>query len=121
MFAVLLCFVVVVFSSATTQFCFQFNREGTHKTLDKELVIMLLQLVLKDTNRVSLDRLDSFCRFLDHTKDYPRITLDQWTSFWDFSQECDDLSGYDENTSAWPVMIDEYVEFMEAEQKHGRK
>lgn len=82
---------------------------------------MLLQLVLKDTNRVSLDRLDSFCRFLDHTKDYPRITLDQWTSFWDFSQECDDLSGYDESTSAWPVMIDEYVEFMEAEQKHGRK
>jgi hypothetical protein len=43
-----------------TQFCFQFNREGTHKTLDKELVVMLLQLVLKDTNRVSLHRLEVF-------------------------------------------------------------
>ena len=42
------------------QFCFQFNREGTHKTLDKELVVMLLQLVLKDTSRVSQTRLDSF-------------------------------------------------------------
>jgi hypothetical protein len=41
--------------------------------------------------------------------------------FLDFSQEYDDLSGYDENTSAWPVMIDEYVEFMEAEQKQGKK
>ena len=99
------------------QFCFQFNREGTHKTVDKELVIMLLQLVLKDSNRVSADRLDSFCRFLEATKDYSRITFDQWPSFWDFSQECDDLSGYDENTSAWPVMIDEYVEFAEAERK----
>lgn len=97
------------------QFCFQFNREGTHKTVDKELVIMLLQLVLKDSNRVSVTRLDSFCRFLESSTDYRRITLDQWTSFWDFSQECDDLSGYDENTSAWPVMIDEYVEFMQAE------
>ena len=82
---------------------------------------MLLQLVLKDTSRVSQNRLDSFCRFLETTKDYQRITLDQWTSFWDFSQECDDLSGYDENTSAWPVMIDEYVEFVEAEQKDEMK
>ncbi|KAI2497737.1 hypothetical protein MHU86_16779 [Fragilaria crotonensis] len=40
------------------KFCFQFNREGTHKTVDKELVIMLLQLVLKDSNRVSVSRLE---------------------------------------------------------------
>mmetsp|Transcript_5816 Transcript_5816/g.9665 ORF Transcript_5816/g.9665 Transcript_5816/m.9665 type:complete len:253 (+) Transcript_5816:341-1099(+) len=103
------------------KFCFQFNREGTHKTLDKELVVLLVQLVLNDTNRVSKQRLASFCQFLEACEeDYKRITLDQWTSFWDFSQELgddEDLSAYDEATSAWPVLIDEYVEYMEEQQK----
>ena len=108
------------------KFCFQFNREGTHKTLDKELVVGLLQLVLKDTNRVARDRLDSFCKFLEDSGDtYERITLDQWLSFWDFSvsPECDDLSAYDEDTSAWPVLIDEYVEYTKKEEqgKNGKK
>ena len=101
------------------KFCFQFNREGTHKTVDKELVIMLLQVVLKDSNRVSLERLNTFCSFLEASPDYRRITLDQWTSFWDFCQEYeDDLSAYDESTSAWPVMMDEYVEYLEKEASH---
>jgi hypothetical protein len=99
------------------KFCFQFNRQGTHRTLDKDLVVALLQLVLKD--RVTQDRLESFCEFLTamagtpKEQQYSRITLDQWTSFWDFCVECEDLSNYDECTSAWPVLIDEYVDYME--------
>lgn len=98
------------------KFCFQFNRQGTHKTLDKELVVALLQMVLKD--RVPGDRLDSFCEFLSSMEgkleqQYNRITLDQWASFWDFCVECEDLSAYDQSSSAWPVLIDEYVEYME--------
>lgn len=50
-----------------------------------------------------------------------RITLDQWMSFWDFCQECDDLSTYDEANSAWPVLIDEYVEYMEERETGGKK
>lgn len=80
---------------------------------------MLLKLVLQDNNRVPADRVESFCNFLETHKDYGLITLDQWTSFWDFSQECEDLSAYDEATSAWPVLIDEYVEYMEELQKKG--
>ena len=97
------------------KFCFQFNRQGTHRTLDKDLVIVLLRLVLKE--RVSKERLDLFCQFLESSDSYSRITLDQWVSFLDFSLECEDLSNYDESTSAWPVMIDEFVEYMEKEQK----
>lgn len=93
------------------KFCFQFNRQGTHRTLDKELVVALLKLVLKD--RVPSDRLDTFCEFLEGAEQHTRITLDQWASFLDFCHECEDLSTYDESTSAWPVMLDEYVEFME--------
>jgi hypothetical protein len=97
------------------KFCFQFNRQGTHRTLDKELVVALLALVLKD--RIPSDRLETFCEFLEGAEQHTRITLDQWASFLDFCYECEDLSTYDESTSAWPVMLDEYVEFMEERQK----
>jgi len=97
------------------KFCFQFNRQGTHKTLEKELVIALLVLVLKD--RVSKDRVSAFIRFLEQTTQYSRITLDQWCSFLEFCLECEDLSTYDEVNSAWPVLIDEFVEYMEEQGK----
>lgn len=98
------------------KFCFKFNLSGTHRTLQKELVVELLKLVLKD--RVSLDRIESFCNFLESSDNYTRITLDQWCSFLDFSNEVgDDVTNYDESTSAWPVMIDEYVEYIDKLQK----
>ena len=100
------------------KFCFQFNRQGTHRTLDKELVVALLKMVVK--GRIAQDRLDSFCDFVESQESYTRITLDQWTSFLDFCYECEDLSSYDESTSAWPVLIDEYVEFMEERQKNKK-
>lgn len=96
------------------KYCFQFNRQGTHRTLDKDLVVALLQIVLKD--RIPQDRLATFCTFLEKSQ-YTRITLDQWASFLDFCYECEDISSYDVNNSAWPVLIDEYVEFMEEQEK----
>ena len=86
--------------------------EGTHKTLDKDLVIALMDLTLK--GRIDSNRLLTFQEFLTSTKDtsYNRITLDQWMSFLDFSLECPDLSQYDEESSAWPVLIDDYVDYV---------
>ena len=72
-------------------------------------------MVLKD--RIPDERLETFCEFTETQKSYTRITLDQWTSFLDFCHECEDLSTYDESMSAWPVLIDEYVEYMEEKQK----
>ncbi len=74
--------------------------------------------------RVATDRIDTFCDFLDSTKDenYSKITLDQWRSFLDFSYEypnAESLEGYDEGDSAWPVLIDEYCEYMA--KKAGKK
>eukprot|EP00527_Entomoneis_sp_CCMP2396_P006588 CAMPEP_0198144296 /NCGR_PEP_ID=MMETSP1443-20131203/14355_1 /TAXON_ID=186043 /ORGANISM="Entomoneis sp., Strain CCMP2396" /LENGTH=222 /DNA_ID=CAMNT_0043807659 /DNA_START=360 /DNA_END=1028 /DNA_ORIENTATION=+ len=98
------------------KFCFTFSRQGTHKSLDKELTLALLKLVLSG-DRIPKDRLDSFTSFLEENSTYTHINLDQWTSFLDFCLEVQDLSNYDESTSAWPVMIDEYVDFMEELQK----
>jgi Cullin binding len=78
------------------------------------MVVALMNMILK--GRVADDRLATFCKFLEKQESYSRITLDQWSSFLDFCYECEDLSSYDESVSAWPVLIDEYVEFMEAQQ-----
>ena len=80
------------------------------------MVIALIQMTLKD--RIAADRLETFCSFIETQQTYTRITLDQWTSFLDFCYECEDLSTYDESNSAWPVLIDEYVEYMEEQQKN---
>lgn len=107
--------------SSFFKFCFQFNRAGTHKTLDKDLVVALLKMCLTG-ERIAPHRLNTFCEFLETTKDesYSKITLDQWRSFLDFSYEYADaeaLKGYDESESAWPVLIDEYVEYMEKQRE----
>mmetsp|Transcript_6582 Transcript_6582/g.13754 ORF Transcript_6582/g.13754 Transcript_6582/m.13754 type:complete len:242 (-) Transcript_6582:192-917(-) len=100
------------------KFCFTFSRQGTHKSLDKELTLALLKLVLGAGDRVPKERLESFTTFLEQdSSQYTHINLDQWASFLDFCLEVQDLSTYDESTSAWPVMIDEYVEYMEEQQK----
>ena len=79
------------------------------------MVVALLKMVLQ--GRIADERLDTFCTFLEAQNSYTRITLDQWVSFLDFCFECEDLSAYDESMSAWPVLIDEYVEYMENQQK----
>jgi hypothetical protein len=84
------------------------------------MVIALLKMCLTG-GRITSHRLETFCDFLNATKDetYSKITLDQWRSFLDFSYEFPaDLDSYDESESAWPVLIDEYCEYME---KLGKK
>ena len=79
------------------------------------MVVLLWQMLL--TERIPRERLETFCEFVEKNDEYTKITLDQWKSFLDFCYECEDLSAYDESSSAWPVLIDEYVEYMEEKQK----
>ena len=88
------------------------------------MVIALLNMCLTD-GRIPPHRLETFCDFLKCTKDenYSKITLDQWRSFLDFTYEypdADALKSYDESESAWPVLIDEYCEYMEKLEKKIR-
>ena len=85
--------------------------------MDKDLVAALISMTLNE--RIANDRLTTFTEFLNSVQDasYDRITLDQWTSFLDFCHECEDLNDYDEESSAWPTLIDDYVEYMENLQK----
>ena len=67
------------------KFVFQFSREGTHKTIEKDMVVALLQMVLCDRNN---SHLNSFCEYLNSTgEENGRISLDAWQSFLSFSLE----------------------------------
>lgn len=107
----------IYYKPKSPKFCFQFNRAGTHKTLDKDLAIALLRLCLTGSGRITHERLDSFCAYLEATtaETHSKITLDQWRSYLDFSYEYpneETLGNYDEGESAWPVLIDEYCDYM---------
>lgn len=94
------------------RFCFTFSREGTHKTIEKELAVALLQMVL-DTTRAP--HLDYFLDFLNQNTQHTRITMDQWDSFLQFNH----IVGIDvsnmEDDGAWPLLLDEYVEWRNAQ------
>lgn len=90
------------------RFVFQFSREGTHKTLERDVVLALLPIVL-DANRAP--HLPAFLRFLGGAgQAHQRITLDQWDSFLQFNHTVAvNLSNWEEG-GAWPLLLDEYVE-----------
>jgi len=58
---------------------------------------------------------DKFIKFLDEQQSYKVLNLDQWMSFLEFSRSVKgNFENYDEN-SAWPVLLDEYVEWARAQ------
>jgi DCN1-like protein 4/5 len=79
--------------------------------------VELLNMVL-DSNRCI--HLTNFLEFLQTTS-YKSLSLDQWDSFYLFSQSIDlDCSNYDED-SAWPILLDEYVEWRVSANKKDTK
>lgn len=69
----------------------------------------MLKLVLQNRPFVQ-----SFCEYLLLQTDYKKMSMDQWTSFFRFSIHVkEDLSNYDSN-SAWPVLLDNYVEWLQS-------
>jgi len=76
------------------KFVFQFSREGTHKTIEKDMIATLLPLVVDDNRAPHLDYFLEFLKGCNHQ----RITLDQWDSFLQFQQTVPlDLTNYDED------------------------
>eukprot|EP01039_Chlorochromonas_danica_P002017 gene2017-2200_t len=89
------------------RFVFQFSREGTHKTIEKDVIVQLLPLVLDEQRAPHLSLFLSFLSSCSHT----RITLDQWDSFLLFNHNVHvNLDNWEEG-GAWPLLLDEYVEW----------
>ncbi|KAJ3410475.1 DCN1-like protein 4 [Chytridiales sp. JEL 0842] len=84
---------------------FGFAKEQDQKCLDVEVSKSLWKLM------PNFAHVDMLVQFLEEEKPVKVINKDQWMSFYDFSTAVkEDLTSYDD-TSAWPVLFDEYVEW----------
>ncbi|XP_019768707.1 DCN1-like protein 4 isoform X2 [Dendroctonus ponderosae] len=92
---------------AVFRYAYDFARDKDQRSMDMETAKAMLQLLL--AKQWSLFK--QFDEFLDQSK-YKVINKDQWCNILEFSRTIfNDLSNYDVD-GAWPVMLDEFVEWL---------
>ncbi|KAG5182380.1 Cullin binding-domain-containing protein [Tribonema minus] len=90
------------------RFVFTFSREGTKKTVEKDIVCALLPLVLPDSTR-GQGATSQFVEFLEATDSVKIVTQDQWNSFLEYAKSVGtDIDRYDTDSS-WPLLLDDFV------------
>lgn len=87
-------------------YLFDYNKAPNAKTLPVELAVALWNVILKDKYK----RLQDWIDFVQGQ--YKKaITKDVWTQFFEFTITINtDFSNYEED-GAWPVIIDEFIEY----------
>ncbi|XP_076248842.1 DCN1-like protein SCCRO4 [Calliopsis andreniformis] len=89
------------------RYAYDFARDKDQRSMDMETARVMLQLLLGK----HWPLFSQFAQFLDQSK-YKVINKDQWCNILEFSRTINhDLSNYDLD-GAWPVMLDEFVEWL---------
>ncbi|XP_074312718.1 uncharacterized protein LOC141648133 [Silene latifolia] len=88
--------------------------EEKQKSIDIESICQLLDLVLGSQFRAQVDY---FIEYLQAQTDYKVMNMDQWMGFYRFCNEISfpDFSNYDAD-HAWPLILDNFVDWMKAKQ-----
>ncbi|KAJ3167657.1 DCN1-like protein 4 [Geranomyces variabilis] len=95
-------------------FAFAFAKEEDQKSLSIEHAQGMWQILCPPDR---FEHIEPFLRFIAEKHPVKVVNKDQWRSFIEFSNVVDgDLAGYDES-SAWPVLFDDYVAWRRAQKK----
>ncbi|KAI8597467.1 hypothetical protein EDD21DRAFT_215885 [Dissophora ornata] len=93
------------------RYIFMFAKDSEQKCMPLETACAMIQTVMKGRPHEK-----RFVEFLEVKKPVKVINKDQWYNFLDFSDSiAEDMSNYDGASSAWPVLLDEYVEWRNEE------
>ncbi|XP_070553241.1 DCN1-like protein 5 [Ptychodera flava] len=91
------------------RYAYDFARDKDQRSMDIETAKIMLSLLLGRQWVL----FSSFHQFLEQSK-YKVINKDQWCNILEFSRTINsELTNYDED-GAWPVMLDEFVEWQRA-------
>ncbi|KAG2200834.1 hypothetical protein INT47_001365, partial [Mucor saturninus] len=91
-------------------FTFNYAKTTGQKSMDVETAIAFWQIMLQDKYPI----VKSFIQFLQEAHPVKVINKDQWSNMLYFCQSVpEDLRNYD-NTSSWPVLFDDYVEWRQS-------
>jgi DCN1-like protein 1/2 len=91
-------------------FAFNYNKEPDQKSLANADAIATWQLFYQG----KWAHINKWCEFIE--KFGKSIPLDTWKQFYHFVEEFgDNLTNYNPDEGSWPVVIDEFVEFMRAQ------
>lgn len=98
------------------RFAFDFAKEENQRSLDMDTAKIMLTLLLGGQWPLQ----SSFTQFLEQQQGrYKVINKDQWCNVLEFSRSIHpDLSNYDED-GAWPVMLDEFVDWLKEQRGLG--
>ncbi|GLC39322.1 hypothetical protein PLESTB_000897500 [Pleodorina starrii] len=98
-------------------FAYNFSREKGQKCVQLDTAVGMWQLLFSVPEQ-RWPHIDDWCEFL--TKHHNRaISKDTWLQLFDFIKSVKpDFSNFDEN-SAWPYLIDEFVDYMK-EKRNGK-
>lgn len=94
------------------RFAFDFARDKDQRSMDIDTAKAMLTLLLG--KKWSL--FSQFHQYLDQSK-YKVLNKDQWCNILEFSRSVfPDLSNYDED-GAWPVLLDEFVDWLKEQRQ----
>jgi DCN1-like protein 1/2 len=88
------------------------------KVIAKEMAVGLWPILMAtaDTRK---RHVDAFCEFVNSRTDVKFISLDLWLGFLNFSLQIDaSMTNFDAN-GAWPVLLDEFVQWSAVVGKRG--
>eukprot|EP01103_Thecamoeba_quadrilineata_P011242 TRINITY_DN2641_c0_g1_i1.p1 TRINITY_DN2641_c0_g1~~TRINITY_DN2641_c0_g1_i1.p1 ORF type:complete len:224 (-),score=40.29 TRINITY_DN2641_c0_g1_i1:104-775(-) len=93
------------------RYSFNFYKEPNQKSLSLDTASILLELLMGNRPHTL-----NFVKFLGEQQSYKVINQDQWMIYVEFSSTVKkDFSNYDKS-GAWPVILDEFVEWSQKEE-----